>query len=557
MTDWTAWLREQNLPAPEQGPKQLAHGANGMVSTSHPLVTAVACQVLEDGGNAVDALLTAMPVQHVVEPQMSTPAGGFGVLYWEAETGKSTYLNANIDRAGHAAIAGDNVPFTSGLRISVPGAVRGMQALVERYGTRDWGSYFEPAIRVADEGFPMYSFLYGEMADAYLRISHHPSGRDQYAPDGFLAPAGEIFKLPRFARALERLAESDGPEWFQAGEFAEQFVEAVQRTGGRITMDDLAEYEARWDEPLAFNAFGVDMLGGPPPEYGPAYAAVGLGVLERCGFELGTDWLLDSRAVVLIARALAVADEYVSRLLLDPVGFDVPTDVLLSDAFLQSQADLIVNSFPKLDLSPESPSHTAYPRDGYAGPGHTDSNHITIVDSQGNWLTMLHTVFGTPFGTGLVVDGISVNSGNIVPFAGTARGAGRRISTPLPPVFALRDGMPWLGLGSPGASCHAVSQVLINMLASGMDLYAAIDAPRFRIRSNDGGHAGWRLGTLDLETRLPSETVAGLERYGIDLAPLGDYNWHMGSIQAVMRDAESGQLVGSADPRRAGYARGY
>lgn len=553
MTDWGTWLSEQDLPAAEQGPKQTATGEQAMVTTSHPLVTAVARQVLQEGGNAVDALLTAMPVQHVVEPQMSTPAGGFGVLYWDASTREATYLNANIDRASNAPVAGDSVPFTSGLRIAVPGAVRGMQALADRYGTHDWSSYFEPAIQYADTGYPMYSFLYGEMAEGFNRITHHPSGRDQYAPDGFLVPAGETFRLPRFARALERLAESDGPGWFQTGAFAERFVEEVTRTGGKLTMEDLANYEVRWDEPLAFNAFGVDMLGGPPPEYGPAYAAVGLGILERCGID-GID---DPRAIVLIARCLAVADDYVSRLLLDPAGFNVPVDVLLSDAFLQSQADLILGSFPKEDFSPEQPSHTGYPRDGYQGSGHTDSNHITIVDSQGNWLTMLHTIFGTPFGTGLVVDGISVNSGNIIYFGGTSRGAARRISTPLPPVLAMRDGEPWLGLGSPGASCHAVSQVLINMLAGGMDLYPAIDAPRFRLRSNDAGHAGWRLGTLDLETRLPASTIEELERLGLDLAPLGDYNWHMGSIQAVMRDTRNGGLIGSADPRRAGFAQGF
>ena len=559
MVDWGAWISEtmNELPAAEQGPKTIATGSRSMVSTSHPLVTAVARQVLQDGGNAVDALLTAMPVQHVVEPQMSTPAGGFGVLYWEAATRKAVYLNANIDRASHAGIAGDGVPFTSGVRVAVPGAVRGMEALAERYGTRAWSTYFAPAIQVARDGYPMYSFLYGEMADGFDRITHHPAGRDQYTPDGFLVPVGKTFRLPRFAEALERLAETDGPEWFQTGQFAERFVEEVDRTGGKLTLEDLANYEVRWDEPLAFNAFGVDMLGGPPPEYGPAYAAVGLGVLERTGIEPGLAWLDHPRAVVLIARSLAVASDYVSRLLLDPVGFDVPVDVLLSDAFLQSQADLIRGSFPRSDLAPEKPSHTAYPRQGHQDSTHTDSNHITIVDSEGNWLTMLHTVFGTPFGTGLVVDGISVNSGNIVPFAGTSRGAGRRISTPLPPVFALRDGEPWLGLGSPGASCHAVSQVLINMLSGGMDLYEAIDAPRFRLRSNDTSHAGWRLGTLDIETRLPSATVEGLERYGLDLAPLGDYNWHMGSIQAVMRESTSGELIGSADPRRAGFAQGF
>ncbi|HLT21663.1 MAG TPA: gamma-glutamyltransferase [Thermomicrobiales bacterium] len=559
MTDWGAWIAEtsKELPPAEQGTKTPARGTGGMVSTSHPLVTAVARKVLEDGGNAVDALLTAMPLQHVVEPQMSTPAGGFGVLYWEAASGKAVYLNANIDRASHAPVAADSVPFTHGLRIAVPGAVRGMQALAERYGTRDWGSYFEPAITVAEHGYPMYSFLYGEMAGAYDRINHHPSGRDAYAPDGFIPPVGETYRLPAFARALERLAQPDGPEWFQTGEFAERFVAEVNRTGGKLTLEDLASYQPRWQEPLAFRAFGTDFLGGPPPEYGPAYAAVGLGVLERTGFDPGGDWRDDPRAVVLIARSLKVADDYVGRLLLDPEGFETPIDVLLSDAFLQSQADIITRSFPKVDLAPEKPSPTAYPRPGFQGSAHTDSNHITIVDSQGNWLTMLHTVFGTPFGTGLVVDGISVNSGNIIYFGGTSRGGARRISTPLPPVFAMRDGAPWLGLGSPGASCHAVSQVLINMLPGGMGLYDAIDAPRFRLRGNEAGHAGWRLGTLDIETRLPASTVEGLERLGVDLAPLGDYNWHMGSIQAVMRDPDTGALIGSADPRRAGFAQGF
>jgi gamma-glutamyltranspeptidase/glutathione hydrolase len=550
-------MRSLALPAAEQGPKPLAHGTSAMVSTSHPLVTATALRVLQEGGNAVDALLTAMPVQHVVEPQMSTPAGGFGVLYWDASSRSATYLNANIDRAAHAPIAGDSVPYTSGLRIGVPGTVRGMQALAERFGTRSWESYFEPAIATAEDGFTMYSFLYGEMVAAHDRVTHHPSGRDQYAPDGFIVPAGQTFRQPRLARALERLSRPDGVEWFQLGEFAERFVEAARASGGKITLDDLADYQPRWHEPLAFRAFGVDMLGGPPPEYGPAYAAVGLGVLERCGFALGTDWREDARSVLLIARSLLVAEQYVGRFSLDPAGFDVPVEVLLSDAFLQSQADLIVGSFPTVDLSPEVGSQTAYPRSGSQGRGHTDSNHIVIVDRHGNWLTMLHTVFGTPFGTGLVVDGISVNSGNIEPFDGTSRGPGRRISTPLPPVLAMRDGAPWLGIGSPGASCHAVSQVLVNLLRCGMELDAAIDAPRFRLRPSASGHSGWRIGTLDLETRLPESTVAALERYGVELSPLGDYNWHMGSIQAVMRDQRTGRLVGSADPRRAGFARGY
>jgi gamma-glutamyltranspeptidase/glutathione hydrolase len=155
----------------EQGPKPLAYGTSGMVSTSHPLLTATALPVLQEAGNAIDALLTAMLVQHVVEPQMSTPPGGFGVLYWDVATRAAISLNANIDRASHAGTATDSVSYTSGVRIGVPGTVPGMRALADRFGTRTWENYFEPAINFADEGFAMYSFLYGEMAAAYDRIS--------------------------------------------------------------------------------------------------------------------------------------------------------------------------------------------------------------------------------------------------------------------------------------------------------------------------------------------------------------------------------------------------
>lgn len=550
-------MGDQGVPVPEQGPKQVATGSRAMVSASHPTVTEAAVRVLREGGNAVDALLTAMLLQHVIEPQMSTLAGGFGMLYWEAATGKAIYLNANLDRPVGAKIVGTDVPESSGQRIGVPGTVAGMQALAERFGTRPWASYFEPAIAAAEDGFPMYSFLYGEMAAAHDRITHYPSGREFFTPLGYPTPVGQIHRQPKLASALRRLAQPDGVEWFQRGEWARRFVEEVRATGGSITEEDLAGYRPRWDEPLHFRAFGHDFLGGPPPEYGPAYAAVGLGILERAGLDPADHWLRSPRALALIARAFDVAEHYVTRYCLDPVAFDVPLDLLLSDDFLQAQARLLTQSFPTADLTPPERYPVAAPRPGEPDRGKSDSNHIVIVDEAGNWLTMLHTVFGTPFGTGLVVDGISVNSGNPAYFGGVSVGPGRRISTPLPPVLAMRDGRPWLGIGSPGASCHAVSLVLLNLLHYGMDLYAAIDAPRFRLRPSSTPRTGWGIGALTVETRIPEDTLQGLARLGIDVAPLGDYNWHMGSIQVVMRDERAGQLLGSADPRRAGYAAGY
>jgi gamma-glutamyltranspeptidase/glutathione hydrolase len=198
-------MRDGEQPVPEQGPKTLARGERAMVSSSHPAVTA-ALAVLRAGGNAVDAMLTAMPLQQVLEPQMSTIAGGFAMLHWEAAIGRATYLNANLDHPRGGTIPERSVDETSGQRIGVPGTVAGMRAAAERFGTRPWASYFAPAIAAAKDGFPMYSFLYGEMAVAAARLGHHPSGRERYFPHGYLPTVGSIWRQPRLAATLRRSA---------------------------------------------------------------------------------------------------------------------------------------------------------------------------------------------------------------------------------------------------------------------------------------------------------------------------------------------------------------
>ncbi|HLI50917.1 MAG TPA: gamma-glutamyltransferase [Thermomicrobiaceae bacterium] len=531
-----------------------------MVSTSHPLVTEAALRVLREGGNAVDALLTAMPLQHVVEPQMSTIAGGFAMLYREAKTGNAYLLNAELDHPSGGPLppgyplAEHGVPETSGIRIAVPGTVAGMKAAAERFGTRTWDSYFAPAIATADDGFPMYSFLYGEMAADYDRLVHFPSGRERYTPDGFLPPVGTTYRQPKLAATLRRISQPDGPDWFQRGEFARHFVSAVRETGGHISEEDLAGYEVRWDEPVRYR-FGEDeLLGGFPPVNGGLYTGYVLGVLERIGLDPSTPWLESPHAIATIARIMASADEHVYHYCQDPHAFDVPLDLILSDDYLRLQARLIAGSFPRADLTPPKRTHDSS-RPNHQTPGSTDSNHIVIVDGEGNWLTMLHTVYGTPFGTGLVIDGVGVNSGN--GFAGVSVGPGRRIMTPLTPILALRDGQPWLAIGTPGSANQTISLMLINLLHYRMGIAEAIDAPRFRLAASTGSRLGWGIGKLAHEDRFPAETLAGLARLGIETQSLGIYNWHVGSVQAIVRDIETGELTGAADPRRAGHAEGF
>jgi len=179
---------------------------------------------------------------------------------------------------------------------------------------------------------------------------------------------------------------------------------------------------------------------------------------------------------------------------------------------------------------------------------YTDTNHLVIVDNDGNWVSMTHTVYGDTFGTGLSVDGVGVNSGNNFPGVGV--GDGRRVITPFPALMAVdEDGEPWLALGSPGLSSRAVALTLINLIGYGMQPYDAVDAPRFQ------GYG--RYEKLHVESRMSQEVLDELEAMGVQIDISAPYNWHMGSIQLILRDTQSGELTGVADPRRAGHAEGY
>lgn len=560
-------------PRPEQGRKAVATGQAAMVSTSHPEVTRVALEVLRDGGNAVDALLTAVPFQTVLEPQMSTLAGGMGGLIYWAETGELVYLDAELDHtsdrppAGHSYGLG-GLDVTSGLRVGVPGTVRGLAAAADRYGTRPWAEYFEPAARLADEGFTMYSFLYGEMADAFERLGAHAATRDKWFPDGFIPRVGDVVVQPRLAGTLRRLG-AEGPEYFYAGEWAQRFVDEVNRTGGRISMQDLADYEVRWAEPVRFSYLGHDMAGAPPASTAGVLNGMILNILEH--FDLaGMDHYTESaRTLALLRQAYDLAQMHMVRFIGDPRVVGNPVDLLLSKDYAAQLAALIPASWPTVDLSGndgtvDPPSHRQESGQAARRSGHparrvpeglphidyqdTDTNHLVIVDEQGNWVSMTHTVYGSTFATGLTVDGVGVNSGNTFPGVGV--GDGRRVITPFPALMSLdADGQPWLAIGSPGLSSRAVALVLINLVGFGLEPYDAVDAPRFQ---------GYGPGDpFTVESRVPEDVLDGLAAYGIRVEPTAPYNWHMGSIQLVVRDPADGGLSGIADPRRGGHAEGY
>ncbi len=507
---------------PEQGAKPVATAPKVMASSSHPAVTRAILEVLEDGGNAVDAMLTAIPLQHVLEPQMSTLAGGVGGLIYWAETGELIYLDAELDHTRNAPASFSmakpaGIPTTSGQRIGVPGTVPGMAAAAERYGTRPWDAYFQPAIAAASDGFTMYSFLYGEMSAAYERIGAHPASREKWMPDGFVPPVGDLVRQPRLAATLGRLAE-EGPGFFTRGDWAERFVAEANRTGGAITVEELASYEARWVEPLAVEYQGVRMRGAPPASTAGLLYGVLFNILESFDLQAMGHYTQSAESLLLIRRAFEQARNFAASFTADPRGTAVPTEQLLSKDFGRHLARIIAASGPgaKATLASAAPAirETDFV-DPYAALMHTDTNHLVIVDARGNWVSMTHTVYGDTFGTGLTVDGVGVNSGNTFP--GTGIGEGRRVITPFPALMAVdENGVPWLALGSPGLSSRAVALTLVNMIGYDMDAYTSVDAPRFQ------GYG--RFDRLHIESRVSRPVIDEIETMGVSVDLSAPYN---------------------------------
>ena len=296
---------------------------------------------------------------------------------------------------------------------------------------------------------------------------------------------------------------------------------------------------------------GMEIASPPPPSNGGLFIALVMNMAEQFDLDKMPHYTESPKTLALLRRIFSAAETNVIEYVHHPLSANVPTDTLVSKDYAKMLARLIDGSWPTaataaaaLAAAPTSP----FVSDAILhGSLYSDTNHLVIADAMGNMVSVTHTIYGSTFATGLVVDGVVANSGNSFP--GTASGNGRRLVGPFPATMMLRDGKPWLALGSPGISSKAVAIALINLLGFKKDLYASVDAPRF-----DGNQP---TQNFQVEARVPDHVRAGLAAFGIRVQPTAPYSWHLGSVHAVMRDEKTGGPIGVADPRRAGFAAGY
>ncbi|MDX1481137.1 MAG: gamma-glutamyltransferase, partial [Woeseiaceae bacterium] len=523
--------------------------ANGMAATSQPLATQAALDILKAGGSAVDAAIAANAVLGLVEPTGCGIGGDLFAIVWDADKGELTGLNASgrspesltLDYFREREMT--EVPYLGPLSVSVPGAVDGWFELHGRYGRLPMSEVLAPAIRYAEEGFPVsevIAWAWGRNAETRAEF---PGFTETFLPDGQAPKKGELFKNPALARTY-RLIADDGRDAFYKGEVAEKLGEYMTSNGGFLTYDDMAKHESEWVDPVSSSYRGHDVYELPPNTQGIAALQL-LNILE--GFDLAAMGYGSPEYVHTFVEAKKIVYEDRARFYADMAFADVPVEKLISKEYAAERRKLI------------DPNRAA---DAYEHGAemleHGDTIYLTVADSDGNMISLIQSNYGG-MGSGMAHPDLGFGLQNRGALFTLKEGhanvyePGKRPFHTIIPAFVMKDGEPWLSFGVMGGSMQPQghAQILINMIDFGMNLQEAGDAARIRHSgsSQPTGEVMTDGGTLYMESGIGPGVRQRLTELGHNVATdAGDY----GGYQAILRDPENGVYYGASETRKDG-----
>ncbi|MDQ3118379.1 MAG: gamma-glutamyltransferase [Verrucomicrobiota bacterium] len=537
---------------------------HGMVCTSVPLATQIGLDVLKRGGNAIDAAIAANAALGLMEPTGSGVGGDFFAIVYSAKEDKLYGLNASGRsplglsyegmKAELAKLQRTSIPPTGMLPISVPGCVSGWTELHKKFGKLSLADDLAPAIRYAEEGFPLtelVAYYWGRAIPLYKGLPG--AVLETYTLDGKgRAPGkGDIFKNPALARTLRLIGETRG-EAFYKGEIADKIDAFMQANGGFLRKSDFEKHTATWIEPVSTNYRGYDVFELPPNGQGIAALQM-LNVLES--FDLRAMGFNSPEALHLLieAKKLAWADR--AKFYADPDFSKVPLAVLISKPYAAERRKLI-------DLNRAAKSVAA----GNPALGDGDTIYLCTADDEGNMVSLIQSNF-RGMGSGIVAPGLGFmfqDRGELFamePGHANAYAPGKRPFQTIIPAFVMKDKKPWLAFGVMGGGMQPQGhvQVLTNMVDFDMNLQEAGDAVRWQ-HEGDNEPTGEQLsetgGYVEVESAFPWETVRELRKKGHEMRfGLGGY----GGYQAIKVEMHDGQrvYVGASEGRKDGQAAGY
>ncbi len=570
---------------------------NFSVSTANPLATQAACEVLRDGGDAADALVTAQFVLGLVEPQASGVGGGGYILYNDAESGELTAIDgretapvaatgtylSQVSREDTSAPTPD--ARRSGRSIGVPGVVAALGDLHEKHGSTDWADLLEPAETMATDGFRVSDRLSASIADSAEDLARDKDARAYFLDRGGEAKKpGELLKNPEYAATLSTLADG-GADALYTGDLARRIVERVNSrdggtTPGKMSTADLAAYTPETRDAVCGPYRDTVVCGMPPSSSGGITVLSALGILENADLgkyspsEVTADGAVpDPEAVHLISEAerLAYADRdtYVADTAFTPLPGDSP-DALLDKDYLRSRFESID---PEKSVGEAEPGELEMAVAQGADQPENGTSHISVIDGDGNAASMTTSVEAA-FGSFHMVGGFMLNNqltdfsedavdedGN--PVANRVEGAKRPRSSMAPTIIFDRgdgDGSSDTGrgdvrmvLGSPGGAVipQFVVKTIISLVDWGMDPQQAVSSPNFGARNTEETGVGGENPLIGDGGDAVDRLTSGLEDRGHEVSTEDQSS----GLSAIVRQ-DDGTLVGGADPRREGVVLG-
>lgn len=516
----------------------------GIVAAESPLAAQVGATILASGGNAVDAAIATNATMGLVAPMSNGIGGDLFAIVYDAKSQKLYGLNASgwapagltIEFLRSKGIK--EMPYRGIHSVTVPGTVEGWSKLNSRFGTMPLAQLLAPAIRYAEEGFPVTEMVGGLWLGEEQLLKSDPIAAGTYLIDGHAPRVGEIFKNPNLARSLKQIA-AQGRDAFYKGAIAKLILDCSLRHGGTLAPPDLADFSAEWVDPISTTYRGWTVYEMPPNGQGIA-ALMMLNIMEN--FPLGSYKQNSAPAlhVQIEAKKLAYAD--MLRYVADQHFSKVPVEGMLDKKYAQQRAKLIDTTRANCDVVAGKPP----------APG-DDTIYLTVVDKDGNMVSLIQSNYEN-FGSGIVPEGAGFalqNRGALFTLEtehpNALAGHKRPLHTIIPAFMTKGDVKIAFGIMGGWNQAQAHAQFVANVVDFGMNIQSALEAARFRKSSFEGCD-------VQIEARVPVSVRARLEAMGHKLEVRGDFSPVMGGGQAVLRDFSTRINYGASDPRKDGAA---
>ncbi len=580
--------QDEQVDAPGRTMRPIIRGRHYAVASMKAEATRAAERILEESGNAFDAIVAGQAVLGVVDAAMNGIGSDAVILIYDARAKKVVSLNAEGTAPRLATIEwykknnGGKLPQSDGLLSgTVPGMVDAWYILLDRWGTMSFEKVLEQAIDLAENGFPIGNSM-ARAIQTSQKIRKYPTSSKTYLPGGKAPNAGDIFRNPALARTLKKLVEAEkqsaskgrhaalqaARDRFYKGDIAVEMAKFSEANGGLFRYEDFAAYTAKVEEPVSTNYRGYQIFKNPSASQGPS-ELFALNMLE--GFDLKAMGHNSTAYIHTTVETLKLAMGDREKYLGDMDFIRIPYEGLLSKEYAAERRKLIDPDKASLELRPGTAEK--FMKNGPAmdrplkvttkgdADHDGDTSYIAVVDEARNMITLtpsLHSAFGTGVAMGELGfifncrgDYYSLEAGEA-----NALAPGKRPRSTLQGTLVMKDGQPQMVMGTPGADnqVQATMQALLNMIDFGMNVQQAIEAPHWSTRSFPASPFPHTMhpGDLSVESQVPELVREALKAKGHKLTVTGA--WTGTSLAAIVVDLRTGVLSAGADPRSEAYA---